>query len=76
MKVTFEFDTLSENFDHSELERIKQVDNLTSALYEITSLIREWYKYDSRNAIPVEEISEKVWDIINEKRISLEELWS
>ena len=75
MKVTFEFDTLSENFDHSELERLKQADNLTSVLYDITSQIRQWYKYDSRGAIPVEEISEKIWNIINEKQINLDELW-
>lgn len=32
MKVIFEFDTESENFNPIELERYKQVDNMTKAL--------------------------------------------
>ena len=66
MKVTFEFDTCSENFDIHELERHKQAENLATCLYEICNKVKGWYKYDNREAIPAEEIKEQIDEIITE----------
>lgn len=75
MKVIFEFDTDKENFDHCELERVKNADKMAHVLYEITNQIRSWYKYDDRESIPVDEIHEKIWDIINSE-INLDNLYA
>lgn len=41
LKVTFEFDTSSENFDPQELWIMKHADNMWNALVEIRSELRE-----------------------------------
>ena len=48
MKVIFEFDTESENFNSIELERHKQADDMAKALGEILKKARGWDKYDER----------------------------
>lgn len=73
MKVTFEFDTESENFDGCELERHYQANNMALCLHEITNQMRSWYKYDERETIPVDEIHQKIWDIIQEN-VNMEKL--
>lgn len=73
MKVTFQFDTESENFDNYELERHYQADNMAYCLNEITNQIRSWYKYDERENIPVDEIHTKIWDIIQQE-VNMEKL--
>ncbi len=74
MKVTFEFDTLDENFIPSELERMKNVDKMASVLYDITNQLRSWDKYDERNSIPKDEICDKIWDIITDAGLNIDEL--
>ena len=66
MKLTFEFDTSSENFDIYELERHEQAENLAVCLYGISNKVKGWYKYDNREAIPPEEIKEQIDKIIIE----------
>lgn len=73
MKVTFEFNTESEGFDNTELETHIQAHKMVICISRITSQIRAWYKLDERDAIPTEEISEKIFKIINEE-IDLERL--
>lgn len=73
MKVNFEFDTESENFDNCELERHYQANNMTLCLHEITNQIRSWYDYDERETIPVDEIHQKIWDIIQD-HVNMERL--
>lgn len=51
MKVIFEFDTESEDFNSIELERHKQADDMAKALGEILKKARSWDKYDERSAI-------------------------
>ena len=43
MKVIFEFDTESENFDRKELEIYHQSWNMAKCLYEILNQLRSWY---------------------------------
>ena len=45
MKVIFEFDTESEDFNSIELERHKQADDMAKALGEILKKARSWDKY-------------------------------
>lgn len=73
MKVTFEFDTESENFDNCELERHYQADKMAYCLSGIIHQLRVWYKYDERENIPVDEIHQKIWDIIQEN-VNMEKL--
>lgn len=47
MKITFEFDTDSENFDNTELEACKQANKLVRTLNDITECIRSWEKWES-----------------------------
>lgn len=73
MKVKFEFDTQSEDFDRQEYEVFKCAEDMARALYEITNKLRNWEKYDEREAIPADEIRESIMDIINE-HVDLEKL--
>ena len=73
MKINFEFDTDSENFDYIELERYKQVDNMAICLGEIADKVRYWYNKEIRNEIPTEEIGDTIFKIINE-HINLEKI--
>lgn len=73
MKVKFEFDTESEFFDRYELQRHIYADKMAYCLSRITDQLRNWYKWDERESIPVDEIHEKLWDIIQEE-ISMEEI--
>lgn len=73
MKVKFEFDTQSEFFDKCELQRHMQADKMAYCLSKIADQIRNWYKWDERENIPVDEIHEKLWDIIQEE-VSMEDL--
>lgn len=73
MKVTFEFDTSSENFDKYELERHYQCNDLAYCIFRITDQVTKWIKWDERESIPIDEIREKIWDII-EQSICVERL--
>lgn len=73
MKVTFEFDTSSENFDKYELERHYQCNDLADCIARITDQLRNWIKWDERESIPTDEIHKKIWDIIEES-VSMERL--
>lgn len=73
MKVKFEFDTESENFDMQELERHYQADKMAYCLSRITDQLRNWIKWDGRETIPVDEVHEKIWDIIQEE-VNMERL--
>ena len=73
MKVTFEIDTDKEGFDWTELNRIQQADDMAYSISLITDKVRSWYKYDERNEIPVEEIQDAIYDILNE-HLNLEKL--
>ena len=66
MKVTFEFDTSSENFDAHEFECVKIAETLAYCIGEISKKLQEWYKYDSRGSIPISEIKEEIDSIIFE----------
>ena len=46
---------------------------MVTALYEISNKLREWEKYDDREAIPASEIRETIMRIINE-HVNLEKL--
>jgi len=74
MKITFEFDTSSKDFDSSELERIKNANKMAHALYEIANKVRSWINYDEREYISKEEISDSIWDIIKDDNLDINEL--
>lgn len=73
MKVTFEFDTDSENFDRCQLECHYQSEDMARCISEITKKLRGWVKYDERNKLPKNEVFDDIWEIINEY-VNLEKL--
>lgn len=75
MKITYEFDTNDENFYPDELKRIQKADDLCSCIWDIEEQLRKWYKHDERGAIPIDEIYETIFDIIEDNGIRIDELW-
>lgn len=73
MKIIFEFDTDSENFDYTELRRYKCVDDMAMCLGAIADKVRYWYNKDNRNEISTDEIGDVIFGIINE-HINLEKI--
>jgi hypothetical protein len=74
MKITYEFDTTSENFDRYEYERIRKSLDMALALYDIDSKIRGWRKYDERDTIPVDEITDMFVGVLDNRMINLDDI--
>ena len=47
---------------------------MRSCIYDITNKLREWYKYDTRDSIPISEVYDELWDIISDNNVDLEEM--
>lgn len=75
MKITYEFNTNDENFYPDELKRIQKADDLCSCIWDIEEQLRNWYKYDNRGSIPIDEIHKTIFDIIEDNGIRIDELW-
>ena len=65
MKVTYEFDTNSENYSLTEHEMFKQALNMCVALGKIQDLMRSWYKYDN---YPICNEYSDFWEYLTEER--------
>lgn len=74
MKVVFEFDTASEDFDQSELERHNQADKMARCLSHLDDKLRSYYKYDNRGKVDIDEFTQALWNIMEDDGIDLEEL--
>lgn len=76
MKITFEFDTDSENFDPTELERVKQSDKMARVLWDMNNEIRGWYKYPSdKNVLNADTLNDRWCDLLIKHGINLDDLW-
>lgn len=74
MKVIYEFNTDSENYDRYEHETYKQAPQMLVALGNITNTLRSYYKYDDRGSVPIDEFYEKLWDCITDAGVDLERM--
>lgn len=76
MKITYEFDTNSENWqdDNYTRERYEASFDMLMALSDIKDQLREWNKYDPRESIPISEVFNTLSDIIDNKVPKLEEM--
>lgn len=78
MKVTFEFDTnredFYESFDHCKLYNVQQAQEMACCLNELATKIRSVEKWDSREAIPIEEISNFFWESMKEHGLDFERM--
>lgn len=76
MKITYEFDDASDAWrdDKYTQQRFEASFNMLMALSDIKDQVREWNKYDTREAIPTSEIFDTINDIINNKVPTLEEM--
>lgn len=73
MKITLEFDTESENFEYAELERHKQALEMLMCLDAIREQLIEWEKRDVRGSIPIDEISDRIFEIMH-KYVNFEKM--
>ena len=74
MKITYEFDTTSENYDKFEMLRIQKSLDMALALWDLDGKIRNWRKWDERDAIPVEEITDAFVEILEKHMINLDDI--
>lgn len=78
MKITYEFDTESEGWkeygEDMKRDQFEASFGMLMALDKILDKLRDWYKYDQREAIPTDEIRETLTDIINEHVPNIEKL--
>ena len=76
MKITYEFDTNSEDYkdDCYIQERFSKSFEMALALTKLDDIIHSWYKNDEREAIPVEEIRNTFNDILDYEGIVLDRL--
>ena len=75
MKITYEFDTTSEDFDRAELLRVQKATEMTACIYDIENKLRGWYKYDPRNEVPIDEVREEILEIIRSHDIDTDVLY-
>lgn len=76
MKITYEFDTCAENFERDELLRVQKADNMASALWDLSNMVRGWYRYpESAGELNADTLNEKFCDILEKNEINLDELW-
>ena len=76
MKITYEFDTNSEDYkdDSYTQERFSKSFEMALALTKLDDVIHSWYNRDEREAIPVEEIRNTFNDILDSEGIVLDRL--
>lgn len=76
MKITYEFDTNSENWqdDNYTRERYEASFDMLMALSDIKDQLREWNKYDPREYIPISEVFNTLSEIIDTRVPKLEEM--
>lgn len=61
------------SFSVHEFDCVKVAETLAYCISEISDKLKEWYKYDSRGSIPIDEIKEVLDKIIRE-HVNLEKL--
>lgn len=74
MKVTYEFNTDSDNFDYHEYQIYKQAPDTARTLSEIFDKLIHYEEWDERESIPKDELKETMVEILNENNVSLEEM--
>lgn len=74
MKQIYEFDFQEGSDDSYQIYLIEKRLNMSLALWDLSQKFREWCKYGDREAIPVEEIKDTFYDILEENDINLDKL--
>lgn len=74
MRVTFEFDTDSENFDINELNRHYDADKMAYCLEELREKVKSLVKYSDKEIITIDELDDGFWEIIHDNDINFERL--
>ena len=64
IKITYEFDTDSENFDLMKLRAFQQSEEIAYALSEVIKQARKWDKSDPWAEIPAGEVYDTITDIV------------
>lgn len=74
MKVTYEFNTSSDDFDYHEYQIYKQAPDTARALSNIFDKLRSYEKWDERESIPKDELLDTMAEILKENNVSLDEM--
>lgn len=74
MKVTYEFNTGSDNFDYHEYQMYRQAQDTARALSQIFDKLRTYEKWDERESIPKDELLDTMAEILKENNVSLDEM--
>lgn len=76
MKIKFEFDTDSENWqdDQYKLNRFNQSLDMALTLHDLNEQVFSWWDNDERDNIPSDEIRRKFIEILEKRKICLDEL--
>lgn len=69
MKVRYEFDTESKNYNPHDLWLVQNAGKMWLALCELREQFRQWAKYREDAKIDTEEVYEKFFEIVNEHGI-------
>ena len=75
MKITFAFDTDSENYSRDEYERMLKADDMCDCLWDLSQRIRGWCNHPERyEKLTEDSLSEFFWKTMDEHGINLDRL--
>ena len=76
MKITFEFDTDSENYSRDEYERMLKADDMCNCLWDIAQQVKGWYNHPERyEKLTEDSLSEFFNSVMDVHGINLDRLW-
>lgn len=76
MKITYEFDTDSENFDPTEYKQVTQAKELALALWRIDNHLRNSEKYGDDAKVLPSDVRAVFHDILEDLNINMRDLIS
>jgi len=68
-KITVNFDLPEEQ---SEYDTFNNARNYYCALWDLSQQLRQWYKYDDRDSISIEELQNKFYEILDDNKVTLD----
>lgn len=64
MKITYEFNTNADDFEYAELHAVEDAQTLVHIASKVLDLARYYEKYDNRESIPVDELVDRLRDLV------------
>lgn len=67
--VTFNYNLPEDDVDYQMHINAK---NYYLALWDLSQQIRQWYKYEDKESIEIEKLSNKFWEILEDNKADLD----